>query len=260
IDREAAGVSVVVAIDGSLLDRERSGHRRMNGTDESVCARVELIDVVGLGRDAWEDRSLEDLGAGRGALVDRDVVRNATVLVVEIDLERFAGFDREVRLLERDVLCGDLERLAAARAARCGGPSRGPRGARGAGRSRSAARGWWWRRIRLRDLVGKPGIELGRGHRLHVEEHRAVEGAAQLGALAAEGLAGVGGVNGEVEGRRPPWHDVSLEQELRDVERVDDVLRAHEELELDRPTGRNVHPAAVRSEWLELGVDSLVAS
>ena len=101
MDREAAGVSVVVAIDGSLLDRERAGHRRMNGTDEGVGAGVELVHVVGLGRHAGEDRALEDLGPGRRALVDRDVVRDAVVLVVELDLERRAGLRRQVRSARR---------------------------------------------------------------------------------------------------------------------------------------------------------------
>ena len=56
----------------------------------------------------------------------------------------------------------------------------------------------------------------------------------------------------------PARDDVALEQELRDVERVDDVLRADEQRELDRPTGRDVHPAALLGQRLELGVDDLV--
>src|SRR3954453_5453812 len=189
-------------------------------------------------------------------------MRDTCVLVVEVDLERRACLDRQVRLQVGDVLGSDLERLArAARGPGSTGCTRGARGTGGAGtarRNRGATGRRWRRRVRALHLVGEPRVELRRGHGLHVEEHRGVEGAAQLGALATERLAGVGGVDGEVEGGRPPRHDVSLEQELWDVERVDDVLRAYEQLELDRPAGGNVHPAAVRGQRLELRVDSLV--
>ena len=69
---------------------------------------------------------------------------------------------------------------------------------------------------------------------------------AQLGALAAERLAGVGRVDGEVELVGPPRDDVALEQELRDVEGVDDVVA--DERQLDRPTGRDHHPAALADQ------------
>ena len=74
--------------------------------------------------------------------------------------------------------------------------------------------------------------------------------AAQLGALAAERLAGIGRVDREVELVRPTRHDVALEQELRDVEGVDDVLAG--EGQLDGPAGRDDHPAAALDQraWL----------
>ena len=64
--------------------------------------------------------------------------------------------------------------------------------------------------------------------------------AAELGALAAEGLAGVARVDVEVELVVLVGHDVALEQELRDVEGVDDVLA--EEVTW---TGRRAGPSCV---------------
>src|SRR3954453_7018951 len=106
----------------------------MNGTDVGIGAGVELRDVVRLGRDAREDGALEDLGARRRSLVDRDVVRHARVLVVEIDLERSACLHRQVGLLVGDVLGGDLERLGGTSAA--GGRSTTRRATRGTARWR----------------------------------------------------------------------------------------------------------------------------
>ena len=56
--------------------------------------------------------------------------------------------------------------------------------------------------------------------RVDLEHHRAVEGAAQLRALAAVDARLL---DRELELVRPAGHDVPLEQEARDVEGVDDV-------------------------------------
>ena len=61
-------------------------------------------------------------------------------------------------------------------------------------------------------------------------------GAAELGALAVEDLAGLGLVDGELEVVDLARHDVALEQEARDVPGVDDVaaLEGHVDLLADR--------------------------
>ena len=68
----------------------------MNRADEGVVAGLEGRDVVGLLGDPAEDLALEYLFTGRRALVDRDVVGGALVLVLELDLERRAGLGRQV--------------------------------------------------------------------------------------------------------------------------------------------------------------------
>ena len=90
-------------------------------------------------------------------------------------------------------------------------------------------------------LPCEPGVELGRGHRVDVEQHHPMAGPAQLGALAAEGLPGEALVDVELEDVDPARHDVALEQELRDVEGVDDVRAV--EVQLHRAAGRDVQAA-----------------
>ena len=86
---------------------------------------------------------------------------------------------------------------------------------------------------------------------MDLEQHDPVTGAAQLGALAAEGLAGVGRIHLEVELVHPARHHVALEQELRHVEGVDDVLAGQRQL--DVAPGRDVHAATVAGRQV-LGV------
>src|SRR4249919_1573283 len=73
----------------SFLDGQRSGHVGVDRAVEGVRARVEGGHVIGLGRDARENLALEELGAG--AVLDRDVVLHAGILVVEGDLEALVG-------------------------------------------------------------------------------------------------------------------------------------------------------------------------
>ncbi len=86
---------------------------------------------------------------------------------------------------------------------------------------------------------------------MHVEQHDRVAGAAQLGALPAEGLVGVLVVDLEVELVDPARDHVALEQELRDVEGVDDVVAG--QVELDGAPGRDDETAvsAGRDELAE---------
>src|SRR5207247_2169731 len=73
-----------------------------------------------------------------------------------------------------------------------------------------------------------------------LEQHEPVPGATQLRALAPEGLAGLRRVHLEVELVGSPRYDVSLEQELGDVEGVDDVLAGQRQQ--DVATRRDVQP------------------
>ena len=70
-------------------------------------------------------------------------------------------------------------------------------------RVRRPGAGGWRRRCRLRLLLVSQAVEVGRGHRVDREQHRVVEGAAQLRALAAEGAAG-GSLDVELECSRGP--------------------------------------------------------
>src|SRR6476660_6916103 len=76
-------------------------------------------------------------------------------------------------------------------------------------------------------------------------------GAAQLRALATERAAGVGFVDLELERVHPARDDVPFEEELRDVEGMDDVRTAQEQL--DRPAGREDEPATI-AVWRVLDV------
>jgi hypothetical protein len=76
-----------------------------------------------------------------------------------------------------------------------------------------------------------------------VEEHDPVEGTAQLGALAAEGLSRVLRIDPEVEDVQFARHGVALEQELRDVEGVDDVRRDRWTWTV-RPAGTTIPPSS----------------
>ena len=67
---------------------------------------------------------------------------------------------------------------------------------------------------------------------------------AQLGALTAEDVAGLGLIDGELEAVGLAGNDVALEEELRDVEGVDDVGAV--EGDLDGATDRHRHPALAR--------------
>ena len=128
------------------------------------------------------------------------------------------------------------------------GGAAGPPPAAGAGRG-----GRGRRRLRRR-LQGQPGIEIGAGQGVHVEQHDGVAGAAQFGALATERLARVLVIDLEVELVDPTRDHVALEQELRDVERVDDVVAG--EVQLDGPTGRD-DQAAIRAGRDELGEERI---
>src|SRR5436189_2794986 len=73
----------------TLRDGERAVHLRgVDVTPEVVRPRREGRHVVGLGGGAAERGAHEQLGGGRGVRVDRDVVRDSRILVVEHDRER----------------------------------------------------------------------------------------------------------------------------------------------------------------------------
>ena len=150
---------------GSLLDRERAGHVRMDRAGEGV----------GTGRaapgrrrpfgDAGEDLALEDLGAGRRSLVDGDVVRRPRVLVLEVDVEGRVGRGLSA-------VCSYATFLALISAVAPRGRRRWARGCRsepaplGAGRWPGAARGAPLGAARgagagFDDLVGQPRVEVG---------------------------------------------------------------------------------------------------
>ena len=133
------------------LDGERPDHRGMDGADEGVGPGVEGGDVVDPRRDAGEDLALEQLGAVHVAQVERDVVRRARVLVLELDLERRVGRRRRRLLLELDVERADLDQVRVARAGRAaglGGAAARRRGDSTAPGDRSSPR--WRRRSRPR--------------------------------------------------------------------------------------------------------------
>src|SRR3954447_17990807 len=83
---------------GASLDVQGPDHRRMDAADEGICTGIEGRDVVGARFDPIEDLALEDLGTSRAAGVERDVVRHAGVLVLELDLEGRPGL-RSKRVL-----------------------------------------------------------------------------------------------------------------------------------------------------------------
>src|SRR4051812_12466138 len=126
------------------LDVEGPDHRRMDAADEGVCARIEGRDVVGPRLNPIEDLALEQLRAGRPTLVECDVVRDAGVLVLELDLERRAGGTGERVLLELDATRADRHEVGVAGSARLGGCP--PRPAR----SWRPRRGWRGRPARPR--------------------------------------------------------------------------------------------------------------
>src|SRR6476659_535387 len=74
----------VVWAPASAPHGQRAGHVRVHGAHERVAAGREGGHVVGLGRDARERGAAEHRRAAR--VLDLDVVRDAGVLVVELDL------------------------------------------------------------------------------------------------------------------------------------------------------------------------------
>ncbi len=156
------------------------------------------------------------------------------VLIVELDLERRVRGRAELGLVVGDVLRDQRQR-------------RRRRRTRLTRRVRPARRLRWGRRRRCvgrGDLLLEPRIEVGAGHRVDVEMHLVVAFAAQLGALAVERPADILVLEGELEAVGPARHHVSLEQELRDVEGVDDVRAL--EVEVDGPADRQ-RQAAIRT-------------
>src|SRR3954454_25192831 len=82
-------------------------HRRMDAADEGICPPIEGRDVVGARYATIEDLALEDLGTSRAAGVERDVVRHAGVLVLELDLEGRPGLRRQRVLVVLDAARAD---------------------------------------------------------------------------------------------------------------------------------------------------------
>ncbi len=190
--------------------------------------------------------------------MDRDVVRQR-VLVHELDLEGLVGGHLELRRVEGGVQRVDLDDGVGA-AVRRRWLTRFSRLARLARRTRLAGSGrlaGWRRGRRLVDVLLEPHVEVGPGHRVDLERHEAVARTAQLGALPAEHLAGILGLDRDVELADAAGDDVPLEEELRDVERVDDV--AAFEHDANVLFDREGHAAALALRH-ELGVDDLLAA
>ena len=158
-----------------------------------------------------------------------------------------SGRSLQARLLVGDVDGAHLERRALP-------PGRSGRLAAGAARWRSRrwALGAGVGGFALAILSASQASKSRRRQGVDLEQHDAVAGAAQLRALAAERLAGVGRVDREVELVHPARHDVALEQELRDVEGVDDVLADERQLDVP-PAGTYMPPPSLVS-----GMDSRV--
>src|SRR6476659_5397403 len=91
----------------------------MDRAGEGIAAGGQGRHVVGLGGHPGEDLALEHLGPAGGALMDRDVVGRAGVLVLELDLERLPRRGGDRGLLVRDALGRDLDRRASGTAAWC---------------------------------------------------------------------------------------------------------------------------------------------
>src|SRR5439155_2189115 len=107
---------------------------------EVVGACRDGIHLVGLGVWAREDLPLEQRAGRARALVDRHVVHDASVLVVELDREGLDGGGGQASLVESDVLRADLDGGPARRTwersagrGRGGGGGRGGRAQRGKG-------------------------------------------------------------------------------------------------------------------------------
>ncbi len=124
----------------------------------------------------------------------------ARVLVVEVDGERCVRLGRDLGLVELHGRGDEVDDGTAA-----------------------AARDGRGGRARGRELAVIPGLELRGIHGMDFEHHDPMADPAQLGALAAERLIRKLGFDREVELVDDARHDVALEQELRDVERVDHV-------------------------------------
>src|SRR4029078_1405378 len=88
------------------LNGQRPGHRRVHGAQERIAPRRKRRDLVVLGRDPVEGRPAELDSSGRG--LDLDVVRNAGILVVELEDEGLVGRSGQGVGVELDPRCRDL--------------------------------------------------------------------------------------------------------------------------------------------------------
>src|SRR3954451_2199338 len=112
----------------------------MDRAHECVDAGGWCRDGIGFFCDVREDLALEEFLAARRTLVDRDVVRRAGVLVVEVDLDWLVRCCGERRLFVGNVLGGHRDRRACLAARATAGCSAAVGSA-----TRLTARCRWWR-------------------------------------------------------------------------------------------------------------------